>query len=122
MNYIVYLLPFFVISLFADVTVTLQVTMNNEQVWALTQDYGDWVASGIVNEVNESGIVTNSYSTNTLTKLEWFKKNATNQIHSAANRRVDIRKQQTQAIITQRWQSLTPEQQTNVINALPFPP
>jgi len=92
------------LAVFGQQAVTLTVNLTSEQVWALTMDWNDYRAAS---------------TNNTLTKLQWFQSNATNQIIAAANRRVDIRSQQLAQIIAQRWSTLTPAEKTNVLNALP---
>ena len=93
-------------SAVAQTTVSITVTLTPDQVWALTQDWNDYNAD------------TNNAA---MAKIPWFTMNATNQIHAAANRRVQVRKQDHLRSIAERWNSLTPAQQSNVVAALPAP-
>ena len=88
----------------ADVTVNVSVSLSNDQVWALKQDYADYSAD------------TNNPA---MTQVQWFQMNCTNQLLRAVDRRLQIRKQDFLRTITERWPSLTPAQQSNVVQALP---
>ena len=104
MKYIIAFITLLAWPLVAQQTVSVTVTLSAEQVWALTQDYADYSAD------------TNNAA---MTKLQWFTMNTTNQILRVADRRVQIRKQEMLRTVADRWAALTPEQQTNVVNALP---
>lgn len=94
-------------GLWAGQLINLAIYMDDEEIWALEQDYRDYCAD------------TNNPP---MAKLPWFTSNCTNQIHHAAKRRVAIRKQEMLSQIATVWQTLTPEQQSNVVAALPATP